>query len=119
MTSWTADIEVLLATDPSPEDLDRWMAELADHSPDFGISELSTSAGDALITATVTLEAETLSQAATDALQLVEEATGGRADGVMVFSTPEYEARVERPFIHRLPSRSLTGYAEIADIAGV
>ena len=117
--SWTADIEVLVLTDPSPEELERWMAQLAEHSPDFAASELAAGVGGVLVTATLTLAAVSLAQAAVDAVSLVEEATGGRADGLMVFKSDEYEARVERPFVHRVPSHSLTGYGEIADIAGV
>jgi hypothetical protein len=118
-SSWTADVEVLVDTEPSADELERWMAVLADHSPDFAASELAAGVDGVLITGTLTIEAESLVQATAEALRMVEETTGGRADGVMVFEADEYEARVERPFVHKAPTHTLTGYGEIADIAGV
>ncbi len=120
MASWTVDVELLAAITPRAEDLDHWMTQLADHSPDFGICETSTSVDGTMITVTVTLEAETLPEAVASALKLVEEATGGRAHGVMALSTLEYDSRVERPFNLSVPFvHSPVAYTEIADIAGV
>lgn len=62
----------------------------------------------------VHLEAPTLRQAVSLALQRVEEATGAKATGVEAITREQVERRIMNP-----PIPDLVGYAEIAEILGV
>lgn len=117
-TSWSVDVEVASASEPTSVELERWMADLSAHAPDIGAAEGKRSDGSALLTVTVTIDADTLGEAASRALDLVARVTGGDAIGVMAFEQSEYEAHVEVPFVYRRPSHSLIGYGDIANIAG-
>ena len=107
-----------MAAEPRSLEVDGWIELLRPHSPDVGIGDTFPREGTAFVTVTVTVDAESLGAAASRAVVLVEQVTGGPVIGVMTFDTHEYELHVEAPFRCRRRSHSLIGYSDIADISG-
>lgn len=115
-SSWQARVE--WAT-PDPYDeaaLDMLMGHLADHDAAVGPESLPSTdpAGRGYWAAIVTVEANTLRQAITAALELVESATGEKATAIEVLPDDVADARALSPSIPEL-----VGYAEIADMFDV
>lgn len=97
---------------PDAGEVDRWLDELEDYHP---VIVWPQDEGPLMyFAATISFGASTLREATQKALRLVEDATGGRANGVEVLLTVNYDWRLAEPSVPQL-----VGYAGIADMLGV
>lgn len=113
MTSWTIRVEWTHITYNMTE-IDELVDQLVGYSPAISLEHDPGEFYPKIYSATITLEAPSLRQATTSALQLVEAAISQKADGIEVLRTYEFDRRIDAPTFPEL-----VGYAEIAELAGV
>jgi hypothetical protein len=115
MTEWTAVVDWTYPLSPNTAQVDEWMAKLDGLSAAIHDEPADDLARDRVrCAATISFEASSLRQATTEALRLVENATGLKATGVSVLTSREFDRRLEEP---QFPT--LVGYTEIAKDLGV
>lgn len=113
MSNWTARVEWTRVTYNEAE-IDDLIDRLAGHSAAIGLEHDPGEFHPKTYSAIITLDASSLRQATTTALQIVEAATREKANGIEVMRTHEFDRRVDEPTFPEL-----VGYAEIAEMAGV
>jgi hypothetical protein len=108
---WSVRVDWTPGHTYTESELDDLLDALGPMRPSIGVDH----AGDApAYSAMVSVEAATMRQAMSTALQQVEAATGVRASGLEVMSHAELERQLNRPTIP-----PLVGHAEIAEMLGV
>lgn len=115
MTEWTAVVDWTYPLSPNTAQVDEWMAKLDGLSAaihDEPADDLGV--GRVRCTATISFEASSLRQASTEAIRLLENATGLKATGVSVVTSREFDRRLAEP---QFPQ--LVGYTQIAKKLGV
>lgn len=113
--AWTARVEWPQATSLSTDDLERLVERLLPYAGALGVEKEAAGPDEPETwSAVINVDAPSLRQATTAALQAVEQAVGAKATGIEVLTEHEHQRRTMRPTIPEL-----VGYAEIAEMAGV
>lgn len=112
--SWTVRVDWRRHTEIDEPELELVLDRLEGLHPAINIERTEALINPLHLSATVTLEAATLRQAATMALQAVEAAVDTKARGMEVLETEEFDRELDRP---QIPA--LVGNADIAEMLGV
>lgn len=113
-TSWTIRVDWHRHTEPTDTDFEHILEQLDGLHPALNLEHVDRLANPYLMSATITLDATSLRQATTAALQAVETAADTKARGLEVLTTDEFDRELARP---QIPP--LVGNADIAEMLGV